>query len=103
LIATTSDGYLLDGPRNGQADATGEFTFGVQKAYRIRNGKLGELVRGVTMTGKAFDVLQTVDGVTREFHWDLGSGHCGKGQPAKVDAGGPYIRCQAILGGHQSE
>ncbi len=103
LIATTPDGYLLDGPRNGQADATGEFTFGVQKAYRIQDGKLGELVRGVTMTGKAFDVLQTVDGVTREFHWDLGSGHCGKGQPAKVDAGGPYIRCQAVLGGRQSE
>jgi TldD protein len=76
--------------------------FGVQKAHRIKNGKLGELVRGVTLTGKAFDVLQTVDGVTREFQWDLGSGHCGKGQPAKVDAGGPYIRCQAVLGGHQS-
>ncbi len=102
LIATTEDGYLLDGPRNGQADATGEFMFGVQKAHRIKKGKLGELVRGVTLTGKAFDVLQTVDGVTREFQWDLGSGHCGKGQPAKVDAGGPYIRCQAVLGGHQA-
>jgi len=102
LIENTEDGYLLDGPRNGQADATGEFMFGVQKATRIQNGKLGDLVQGVTMTGKAFEVLQSVDGVTQEFHWDLGSGHCGKGQPAKVDAGGPYIRCQAVLGGHQS-
>ena len=101
LIATTEDGYLLDGPRNGQADSTGEFMFGVQQAWRIQKGKLGELVRGVTITGKAFDVLQTVDGVSREFKWDLGSGHCGKGQPAKVDAGGPYVRCQAILAGVQ--
>ena len=101
MIDSTEDGYLLDGPRNGQADATGEFTFGVVSARRIRNGKLGELVRGVTVTGGAFDVLRSVDAVSREFQWDLGSGHCGKGQPAKVDAGGPYIRCRALLGGEQ--
>jgi TldD protein len=102
IIASTEDGYLLDGPRNGQADATGEFMFGVQRAYRIKNGKIGELHRGVSLSGKAFEVLQTVDAVSNEFLWDLGSGHCGKGQPAKVDAGGPYIRCQAMLGGQQS-
>ena len=102
IIASTDDGYLLDGARNGQADATGEFTFGVVTARRIRKGKLGELVRGVTVTGNAFDVLRSVDAVSKEFAWDLGAGHCGKGQPAKVDAGGPYIRCQALLGGMQA-
>ena len=101
MIASTEDGYLLEGPRNGQADATGEFMFGVTTARRIRNGKLGKLVKGVTVTGNAFDVLRTVDAVSEEFLWDLGSGHCGKGQLAKVDAGGPYIRCRAILGGTQ--
>jgi TldD protein len=101
IIAGTKDGYLLDGPRNGQADATGEFMFGVQEARRIRDGKLCELVRGVTLSGIAFDVMQTVDAISNEFKWDLGSGYCGKGQPAKVDAGGPYIRCQAVLGGEQ--
>ncbi|HYB98237.1 MAG TPA: TldD/PmbA family protein [Candidatus Limnocylindrales bacterium] len=101
IIADTADGYLLEGPRNGQADATGEFMFGVQEAYRIRNGKLGELVRGMTLSGIAFDVLGTVDAVSRDFRWDLGAGYCGKGQPAKVDAGGPYVRCRALLGGEQ--
>jgi TldD protein len=101
MIATTKDGYLLDGPRNGQADATGEFMFGVQEARRIRDGRLGELVRGVTISGIAFEVMQSVDAVSNEFRWDLGSGYCGKGQPAKVDAGGPYIRCKAVLGGEQ--
>jgi TldD protein len=101
MIAGTADGYLLDGPRNGQADATGEFMFGVQEARRIRNGKLEELVKGVTITGIAFEVMKTVDAVSNTFRWDLGSGYCGKGQPAKVDAGGPYIRCQALLGGAQ--
>ena len=102
LIEGTDDGYFLEGPKGGQADATGEFMFGVTTARRIRKGKLGELVKGVTLTGNAFEVLGSVDGVSSEFSWDLGSGHCGKGQPAKVDAGGPYIRCRAVLAGEQA-
>jgi len=102
MIATTKDGYLLEGPRNGQADSSGEFMFGVQEARRIRDGKVGELVRGVVISGIAFEVLSTVDAVSDTFRWDLGSGYCGKGQPAKVDAGGPYVRCEALLGGEQS-
>jgi TldD protein len=101
MIEEMDDGYLLDGPRNGQADSTGEFMFGVSQAWRIRGGRRTELVRGVTISGLAFDVLRTVDAVSRDFRWDLGSGYCGKGQPAKVDAGGPYLRCEVILGGDQ--
>lgn len=102
LIEGVEDGFLLEGPEGGQADATGEFMFGVQEARRIRGGKLAELVRGVTISGIAFDVLRTVDGVSREFCWDLGAGYCGKIQPAKVDAGGPWLRCRAVLGGRQA-
>jgi hypothetical protein len=61
--------------------------------------QLGELLRGVTVTGNAFEVLSSVDGVSDTLRWDLGSGHCGKGQPAKVDAGGPHLRCVATLAG----
>mgnify|MGYP001591100239 CR=1 FL=1 len=102
MIAGVEDGYLLDGAEGGQADATGEFMFGVQEAWRIRKGKKMELVRGVTISGTWIEVLSSVDAVSREFQWDLGSGYCGKFQPAKVDAGGPWVRCQAILGGRQS-
>jgi TldD protein len=101
MIAGIDDGYLLDGPRNGQADSSGEFMFAVGQAWRIRDGALAELVRGVTISGVAFEVMQTVDAVSRDFRWDLGAGMCGKGQPAKVDAGGPYVRCELILGGEQ--
>ncbi len=101
IIASTEDGWFVDCPLGGQADATGEFMFGAQKVQRIKNGKLTELYRGATISGQAFEVLSTVDAVSREFKLDLGSGYCGKGQPAKVDAGGPYIRCQATIGGIQ--
>ena len=99
LIANIDDGIMLDGPRNGQADSNGEFMFGTGQAWPIKNGKLGPLMRGVNISGIAFEVLKTVDGVGSDFHWDLGSGHCGKGQPAKVDAGGPWLSCEALIGG----
>jgi TldD protein len=101
MIAGVKQGYLLKGARGGQADANAEFMFGVQEAYRITNGKVGELLRGVTLSGQAFDVLMSVDAVSKDFKWDMGAGACGKWQYAKVDGGGPYIRCQAIIGGRQ--
>ncbi|OHB76935.1 MAG: Zn-dependent protease [Planctomycetes bacterium RBG_16_59_8] len=102
IIASTKEGYLIEVPGSGQADATGEFMFGAGYAVEIRDGKLGAIRRELTISGVAFDVLQTVDAVSREFRWDLGSGYCGKGQLAKVDAGGPYIRCRLPLGGRKS-
>lgn len=101
MISSTDDGYLVEGALGGQADATGEFMFGAQKVTRIEKGKKKDLYRGATVSGQAFEVLSTVDAVSQEFHLDLGSGYCGKGQPAKVDAGGPYIRCKAKMGGVQ--
>ncbi len=101
MIAGIEDGYFVDGPEGGQADSTGEFMFGANKVRRIQNGKLGALVQNVTLSGVAFDVLRSVDAVSSDFLWDLGSGHCGKGQPMKVDAGGPHIRCEILVGGEK--
>ena len=99
MIESIDDGYLLDGASNGQADSNGEFMFGTREAHRISKGKKGPLLRGVNISGTAFDVLRSVERVGREFQWDLGAGHCGKGQPAKVDAGGPWVLCTVVLGG----
>lgn len=101
MIADIEEGYYIDGPGNGQADATGEFMFAASKVRRIHKGKLAGYVQKLTVSGIAFDVLKSVDAVSEDFKWDLGSGYCGKGQPAKVGAGGPYLRCQLLVGGVQ--
>ena len=101
MIAGIDDGYFVDGPAGGQADATAEFMFGATRVRRIRDGQLGETVKHLAVSGNAFDVLKSVDAVSKDFHWDLGAGYCGKGQPAKVDAGGPYVRCELMIGGAQ--
>jgi TldD protein len=102
MIAGVEDGYLVEGSGSGQADANGEFMFGTGYVWRLQNGQKKELMREATLSGIAFDVLQTVDAVSREFLWDLGTGYCGKGQAAKVDAGGPYVRCRITVGGRQA-
>jgi TldD protein len=102
MIAGIDDGYFIDGAEGGQADATGEFMFGASRVRRIERGKIGALVGRLTVSGNAFEVLRSVDAVSTDFRWELGSGHCGKGQPAKVDAGGPYLRCQLLIGGSQN-
>lgn len=99
LIRDTKSGFLLTGALNGEADANAEFMFAIQEAREINNGVLGKLYRGVTISGNAFEALSTVDAITREFQWDMGSGYCGKGQLAKVDGGGGHLRCEVLLGG----
>ena len=101
MIRETHHGYLVKGARNGQADANGEFMFGAEEAYLIENGELGTLMKGDSISGNAFEVLRSVDMVGNSFQYDIGTGYCGKYQPAKVDGGGPHLRCTAVIGGLQ--
>ncbi len=99
MIAGIDEGYLMEGVGSGQADANAEFMFGVLEAREIRKGRVGRLMRGATISGDAFDVLSSIDMVGRDFEWAMGSGHCGKGQLAKVDGGGAHVRCNVVVGG----
>ena len=101
MIKETKRGYVVKGARNGQADANAEFMFGAEEVYLVENGEVRELMKGASISGNAFDVLKSVDMVGNEFQYDIGTGYCGKFQPAKVDGGGPYIRCAALIGGLQ--
>ncbi|MBD3284703.1 TldD/PmbA family protein, partial [candidate division WOR-3 bacterium] len=98
LLDSTERAILLEGAGSGQADANAEFMFGVQEATLIEKGKRKKTFREATISGNAFEVLKSVDAVSKEFRWALGSGYCGKYQMAKVDAGGAYLRCKAIIG-----
>ena len=98
LIASIDDGYYLIDTGNGQADLTGEFMFGVNMGYEIKNGKLGHALLDTTVSGIAFEMLKTVDMVSDEIVW-TSSGFCGKKQPMPVGMGGPALRCKIMIGG----
>lgn len=98
MIASIDDGYYFTATGNGQADATGEFMFGITMGYEIKNGKLGRAIRDTTVSGVAFDLLKTVDMISDEMVW-LNAGMCGKKQPFPVGMGGPHVKCQINVGG----
>lgn len=98
MIAGVEDGYYLMKTGNGEADSTTEFMFGIDLAYEIKNGKLGNAVSETTVSGTAINMLKTVDAVSDDMYWEC-NGYCGKKQPMVVSSGGPAIRVKAHLGG----
>lgn len=98
MIASVDDGYYLLQTGNGQADLTGEFMFGITMGYEIKNGKLGKAILDTTVSGVAFDMLNTVDMVSDTVTWNT-SGTCGKKQAMPVSMGGPAIKCKITIGG----
>jgi TldD protein len=98
MIASIDDGYYFIKTGNGQADATGEFMFGVNFGYEIKKGKLGRPLKDTTIAGVAFDVLKTVDMLSDDLSWSC-SGMCGKKQMIPVGMGGPAIRAFVNVGG----
>lgn len=98
MISEVEDGYYLLRTGNGQADSTTEFMFGVNLAYEIKGGKLGNAITDTTVSGTAINMLKTVDAVSDDMHWEC-NGYCGKKQLMIVSLGGPAIRARAHLGG----
>jgi TldD protein len=98
MIAGVEDGYYLMKTGNGQADSTTEFMFGIDLAYEIKNGKLGNAISKTTVSGTAINMLKTVDAVSDDMYWEC-NGYCGKKQPMVVSLGGPALRAKAHLGG----
>ncbi len=98
MIAGVENGYYLMKTGNGQADSTTEFMFGITLAYEIKNGKLGSAITDTTVSGKAIDMLKTVDAVSDDMYWEC-NGYCGKKQPMVVSMGGPALRAKVHMGG----
>ena len=98
MIASIEDGYYLEHTGNGQADLTGEFMFGINMGYEIKNGKLGKAILDTTVSGVAFDMMKTVDMVADQVEC-VSWGTCGKKQPMAVSMGGPAIKCKINMGG----
>jgi TldD protein len=98
LIEGIDFGYYLKSFRGGQANLDGTFQVGIQEAYEIVKGKLGDAVRSASISGNTLETLRKVDAVGRDF--ELWPGRCGKGQIAFICDGGPHIRVgEVVIGG----
>ncbi len=78
------------------------FSFTAGHAYMIRDGKLEEMVKNVTVSGNLFETLKNIDAIGNDFLIHDAGGGCGKGAqfPLPVSSGSPTIRIQnAVIAG----
>jgi len=89
----------LGGMTNGEM-----FTFSAGEAWMIRDGKIAEPVRDVTLSGNVFKTLANIEAIGNDFYWDE-SGGCGKGGQSglPVGCGGPSLRIKEVVVGGDSE
>jgi TldD protein len=88
----------LGGMTNGEM-----FTFSAGEAWMIRNGKIAEQVRDVTLSGNVFQTLADIEAIGDDFYWDE-SGGCGKGgqDGLPVGCGGPSLRIRDVVVGGEA-
>jgi TldD protein len=88
----------LGGMTNGEM-----FTFSAGEAWMIREGKIAEPVRDVTLSGNVFKTLANIEAIGDDFYWDE-SGGCGKGGQSglPVGCGGPSLRVRNVVVGGEA-
>ncbi|MBI3534379.1 MAG: TldD/PmbA family protein [Deltaproteobacteria bacterium] len=99
ILENTKWGIFVKAMGGGQVNTvTGDFVFAVIEAYLIRDGKLGEPIRGATLVGNGPKVLSMIDRVGSDLEFVVGT--CGKdGQGAPVTSGQPTLRITELTVG----
>ncbi|KKK55437.1 hypothetical protein LCGC14_3074550, partial [marine sediment metagenome] len=99
IIEDTKNGILCEGVKYGYTDSTtGNFQFKCKFSYKIDHGEKKNLMRGVSLSGMALEVLNKIISIGKTM--DYSDGVCGKGgQTVRVCNGGPYIRVKDIIVG----
>ena len=97
IVASLKDGIYAVGFGGGQVDITnGKFVFSCTEAYRVRNGVVGEAVKGATLIGDGATALRQIRAIGNDLALDPGIGSCGKaGQWVPVGVGQPTL----LIGG----
>jgi TldD protein len=99
ILRSTPKGLFVKKMGGGQVNTVnGDFVFEVSEGYLIENGKIGDPVRGATLTGNGPQVLLSIDLVGSDLGFSIGT--CGKdGQGSPVSDAQPTLRIPEITVG----
>ncbi len=99
IIASIEYGLYAKSMGGGSVNPlTGEFNFGVNEGYIIRNGVICEPVRGASLVGTGSQILMDIDMVGQNL--DTAQGMCGSSSGSvPTDVGQPLIRVSKITVG----
>lgn len=98
LTALVDNGlYVLDA--KGGATSGENFTFGAQYGYRIKNGKVGPMVRDINVSGNLYQTLKDITAVGNDLELSK-LGGCGKMQMNRRScSGSPHIVVKNLVVG----
>ena len=101
MLSELKDGIYATNFGGGQVDITsGKFVFQCTEAYRVKNGQVGDALKGVTLIGDGPSVLQQIRHVGNDMALDPGIGVCGKaGQGVPVGVGQPSLYVENLTVG----
>ncbi len=89
-------GLFLGDSAGGQVNVgEGTFTFGTQYTREIKNGELGNYLKGCSLSGDILETMKNVDAIGREAV--AGTGGCGKGQMDYQGRLMPRIRVREVM------
>jgi TldD protein len=99
ILRDAERGLFVRKMGGGQVNTvTGDFVFEVTEGYLIENGRLGEPVRGATLTGNGPEVLKRIEKVGSDLGFGIGT--CGKdGQGVPVADAQPTLLISEITVG----
>jgi TldD protein len=86
LIADTDDGIFMSINKSWSIDNVRlNFQFGVEMAYEIRHGKLGQIYKNANYTGITPQFWGSCDAICNRDAWVVwGTPNCGKGEPMQT-------------------
>jgi TldD protein len=101
VVAAVKDGIYAVGFGGGQVDITnGKFVFSCTEAYRVKNGKVLNAVKGATLIGDGPSAMTRVRMIGNDMEMDPGIGTCGKnGQGVPVGVGQPTLLVDGLTVG----
>jgi TldD protein len=101
ILKSVDRGLYVTRMGSGQVNTVnGDFVFEVSEGFLINKGRLGDAVRGATLTGNGPAVLQTIDRIGNDMGYGIGT--CGKdGQGVPVADAQPTLRIPEITVGGQ--
>ncbi|WP_298269123.1 TldD/PmbA family protein [Geobacter sp.] len=99
IVGGVESGLFVRKMGGGQVNTvSGDFMFEVSEGYLIENGRIGEPVRGATLTGNGPDVLKKIVRVGSDLGFGIGT--CGKdGQGVPVSDAQPTMLIEEITVG----
>ena len=99
IIASIEYGLYAKSMGGGSVNPlTGEFNFGVNEGYIVREGKICEPVRGASLIGTGSQILMDIDMVGQNL--ETAQGMCGSSSGSvPTDVGQPLIRVSKITVG----